>query len=56
MRVLVETTIFILNKIVRIAGIIKGRVLYEEIQISAADQLSVFVHAVRLNSFTNMAL
>ena len=44
MRVLLENTTFLLHKIVRIASIIQGRVLYEEIQISAADQLSVFVH------------
>ena len=32
MRVLLENTTFLLHKIVRIAGIIRGRALYEEIQ------------------------
>ena len=31
MRVLLENTTFLLHKIVRIAGIIRGRALYEEI-------------------------
>ena len=32
MRVLLENTSFLLHKIVRIAGIIRGRALYEEIR------------------------
>ena len=32
MRVLLENTKFLLHKIVRIAGIIQGRALYEEIR------------------------
>ena len=34
MRVLLENTTFLLNKIVRIEGIIQGRALYEEIRYS----------------------
>ena len=32
MQVLLENTTFLLNKIVKIAGIIRGRALYEEIR------------------------
>ena len=35
MRVLLENATFLLHKIVRIAGIIRGRALYEEIRFVA---------------------
>ena len=39
MRVLLENTTFPLHKVIRNAGIIRGRVLYEEIRYLEAAQL-----------------
>ena len=49
MRVLLENTTFPLHKIVRIAGIIRGRALYEEIRYCKISHVVVLVQCTWLD-------